>query len=57
MCGSHAQLTCSIQCVFLPHDMNVFVTDLIADNVLTHMQGFSSGFYGQPPYSSNYCAR
>ena len=54
MCGSRAWLTCSIQCVFLPHDMNVFVTALTADNV-THMQGFSSGFYGQPPYSSNYC--
>ena len=23
--------------------MNVFVTDLIVDNVVTHMQGFSSG--------------
>ena len=56
MCGSCARSTCSIQCVFLPHDMNVFVTALTADNVLTHMQGFSSGFYGQPPYSSNYCA-
>ena len=29
--------------VFSPHDMNVFVTDLTAGNVLTHMQGFSSG--------------
>ena len=29
--------------VFLPHDMNVFVTDLTVDNVATHMQGFSSG--------------
>ena len=29
--------------VFSPHDMNVFVTDLTASNVLTHMQGFSSG--------------
>ena len=29
--------------VFSPHDMNVFVTDLTADNVVTHMQGFSSG--------------
>ena len=29
--------------VFLPHDMNVFVTDLSANNVVTHMQGFSSG--------------
>ena len=28
--------------VFSPHDMNVFVTDLTADNVVTHMQGFSS---------------
>ena len=28
---------------FKPHDMNVFVTDLTADNVVTHMQGFSSG--------------
>ena len=30
--------------VFSPHDMNVFVTDLTADNLVTHMQGFSSGF-------------
>ena len=30
--------------VFSPCDMNVFVTDLTADNVVTHMQGFSSGF-------------
>ena len=29
--------------VFSPHDMNVFVTDLTANNVVTHMQGFSSG--------------
>ena len=29
--------------VFSSHDMNVFVTDLTADNVVTHMQGFSSG--------------
>ena len=29
--------------VFSPHDMNVFVTDLTAENVVTHMQGFSSG--------------
>ena len=29
--------------VFSAHDMNVFVTDLTADNVVTHMQGFSSG--------------
>ena len=29
--------------VFSPHDMNVFVTDLTADNVVTHVQGFSSG--------------
>ena len=29
--------------VFSPNDMNVFVTDLTADNVVTHMQGFSSG--------------
>ena len=29
--------------VFSPHDMNVFVTDLTTDNVVTHMQGFSSG--------------
>ena len=28
---------------FLPHDMNVFVTDVTVDNVVTHMQGFSSG--------------
>ena len=25
------------------HDMNVFVTDLTVDNVVTHVQGFSSG--------------
>ena len=31
--------------VFSPHDMNVFVTDLTANNVVTHMQGFSSGFW------------
>ena len=43
--------------VFSPHDMNVFVTALTADNVVTHMQGFSRGFYGQLPYSSNYCTR
>ena len=30
--------------VFSPHDMNVFVTDLTPNNVVTHMQGFSSGF-------------
>ena len=29
--------------VFSGHDMNVFVTDFIVDNVATHMQGFSSG--------------
>ena len=29
--------------VFSPHNSNVFVTDLTADNVVTHMQGFSSG--------------
>ena len=29
--------------VFSPHDMNMFVTDLTANNVVTHMQGFSSG--------------
>ena len=29
--------------VFSPHDMNVFVTDLIVDNVVTQVQGFSSG--------------
>ena len=29
--------------VFSPHDINVFVTDLTANNVVTHMQGFSSG--------------
>ena len=29
--------------VFSPHDMNVFVTDLTANNVVTHMQGFTSG--------------
>ena len=30
--------------VFSPHDMNVFVTDYTADNLVAHMQGFSSGF-------------
>ena len=29
--------------VFSPHDMNVFVTDLTANNVVTHVQGFLSG--------------
>ena len=29
--------------VFSPHDMNVFVTDFIVHNVVTHVQGFSSG--------------
>ena len=29
--------------VFSGHDMNVFVTDLTVGNVVTHMQGFSSG--------------
>ena len=29
--------------VVSPHDMNVFVTDLTVDNVVTHVQGFSSG--------------
>ena len=29
--------------VFSPHDMNVFVTDLTVGNVVTHVQGFSSG--------------
>ena len=29
--------------VFLPHEMNVFVTDIFIDKVVTHMQGFSSG--------------
>ena len=29
--------------VFLPHDMNVFVTDFTVDHVVTHVQGFSSG--------------
>ena len=29
--------------VFPPHDMKAFVTDLIVDNIVTHMQGFSSG--------------
>ena len=28
--------------VFSPHDMNVFVTDLTVEYVVTHMQGFSS---------------
>ena len=29
--------------VFSGHDMNLFVTDLTVDNVVTHVQGFSSG--------------
>ena len=29
--------------VFSGHDMKVFVTDFIVDNVATHVQGFSSG--------------
>ena len=29
--------------VFSPHDMNVFVTDFIVENLATHVQGFSSG--------------
>ena len=29
--------------VFSGHDMNVFVTDFIVDNVVTHVQGFASG--------------
>ena len=29
--------------VFSPHDVNVFVTDLTVEYVVTHMQGFSSG--------------
>ena len=29
--------------VFIGHDMNVFVTDLTLEYVVTHMQGFSSG--------------
>ena len=29
--------------VFSPHDMNVFVTHLTANNVMSHMQGFSIG--------------
>ena len=29
--------------VISPHDMNVFVTDLTVDSVVTHVQGFSSG--------------
>ena len=29
--------------VFSPHDMNVFVTDLTVEYVVTHVQGFSSG--------------
>ena len=29
--------------VFSPHDINVFVTDLTVEYVVTHMQGFSSG--------------
>ena len=38
MCGSF--FACW---VFFPHDMNVFVTYFTVDNVVTHMQGFSSG--------------
>ena len=30
--------------LFSPHDMNVFVTDLTSDNVVTNVQRFSSGF-------------
>ena len=30
--------------VFSAHDMNVFVTDFTVDYVVTHVQGFSSGF-------------
>ena len=29
--------------VFSPHDMNVFVTDLTVEYVVTHVQEFSSG--------------
>ena len=29
--------------VFLGHDMNVFVTDLTVEYVVTHVQGFLSG--------------
>ena len=29
--------------VFSPHDMNVFVTDLTVEYVVTHVQGFSNG--------------
>ena len=29
--------------VFSPHHMNVFVTDFILDNLVTHVHGFSSG--------------
>ena len=29
--------------VFFPHDMNVLVTDFTVDNVVSHVQGFSSG--------------
>ena len=29
--------------VFSPHDMNVFLTDFIVENIVTHVQGFSSG--------------
>ena len=29
--------------VFSSHDMNMFVTDFTVDNVVTHVQGFSSG--------------
>ena len=29
--------------VFSPHDMNVFVTDLTVEYVVTHVQGFSRG--------------
>ena len=30
--------------VFFPYDVNVFVTDLTVDHVVTHVQGFSSVF-------------
>ena len=35
--------SCLLFFVFSPHDTNVFVTDLTVGNVVTHMQGFSSG--------------
>ena len=40
---SHRLLFVFFFLVFSGHDMNVFVTDFTKDNVVTHVQGFSSG--------------